>query len=172
MAFIQLSLVSSTKSFSSTSCWCAGNSSSGIRQDPWDLSWRANQILKEVSLLAMTSKSVRWLVFTLCVVIIAWIVSLIRRSIPYSDSDEILSTIISIDSVWSLGPTVTIYDKNSRKSYWIKSYTSFDHSNIDLLKTQKANVRYMKFLQGPLENRIVWMKVDSVVIIDQVIGHE
>jgi hypothetical protein len=121
----------------------------------------------------MTGKSAtRLVVITLCVVIIAWIVSLVKRSIPYSDSDEILLASISIDSIWSLGPTVTIYDKKSQKAYWIKSYTSFDHPDIDSLKSKTANIRYMKFLQGPLENRIVWMEVDSAVIIDQVVRRE
>ena len=118
----------------------------------------------------MTEKVVRrFVMLIVAAVVIVWIVSFVKQSIPYGNSDEILSTSISIDSIWSFGPTVAIYDKNSRKSYWIKSYTSFDHPNVDSLKRKTAKIRYMKFLQGPLENRIVRMEVDSVVIIDQVV---
>ncbi|MFZ6008826.1 MAG: hypothetical protein ACOYXT_00645, partial [Bacteroidota bacterium] len=46
----------------------------------------------------------------------------IKRSIPYSDHAELLSTDISIDSIWSLGPAVAIYDKSLQEYYWLKSY--------------------------------------------------
>lgn len=96
----------------------------------------------------------------------------IKRSIPYSDHAELLSTDISIDSIWSLGPAVAIYDKSLQEYYWLKSYTSFDMAELDTLKSRKASIRYMKFLQGPLENRIFRMEVDSVVVFDQVIERE
>jgi hypothetical protein len=97
---------------------------------------------------------------------------LIKRSIPYSDRTELLSANISIDSIWSLGPTTAIYDKSAQKYYWLKSFTSLDQRMLDTLKSKRANIRYMKFLKGPLENRIFRMEVDSVVIIDQVIERE
>jgi hypothetical protein len=97
---------------------------------------------------------------------------LIKRSIPYSDHAELLSANISIDSIWSLGPATTIYDKTSQQYYWLKSLTSLDQTMLDTLKSRRANIRYMKFLMGPLENRIFRMEVDSVIVIDQVIERE
>jgi len=96
----------------------------------------------------------------------------VKRSLPYSDRVELLSADISVDSIWSLGPATAIYDKASQKYYWMKSYTSFDQSMMDTLKSRKASIRYMKFLKGPLENRIFRMEVDSVVVFDQVIERE
>jgi len=93
----------------------------------------------------------------------------IRRSIPYSDSAELLRADISIDSIWSIGPTATIYDKSSRQYYWLKSYTTFDQSAFDTLKSKKAKIQYMKFLKGPLENRVYQLVVDSVIVFDQVV---
>lgn len=114
----------------------------------------------------------RLVLFILFVTIVTWIFLLIKRSIPYSDRAELLSTNISIDSIWSFGPAATIYDKTSRKYYWLKSFTSLDQTMLDTLKSRRANIRYMKFLKGPLENRIFWMEVDSVIVIDQVVEHE
>lgn len=97
----------------------------------------------------------------------------IKRSVPYSDRAELLSATISIDSIWSLGPAAALYDKESGKYYWLKSYSSsLDQSMLDTLKSKKARIRYMKFLMGPLENRIFYMKVDSAVVFDQVIERE
>ena len=93
----------------------------------------------------------------------------INRSMPYSDSSELLSAEISIDSVWTLGPTAAMYDKTRRQYYWLKSYSSFNQLQLDTLKHKKINIQYMKFLKGPLENRIFRMEIDSVVIFDQVI---
>ncbi|HEU5289644.1 MAG TPA: hypothetical protein VFU05_03310 [Cyclobacteriaceae bacterium] len=93
----------------------------------------------------------------------------IKRSIPYSDSAELLSTEISIDSIWSLGPTTAVYDRKSQKYYWLKSYTSLDQLALDTLKSKRARIQYMKFLKGPIENRIFRIEVDSVVVFDQVI---
>jgi hypothetical protein len=96
----------------------------------------------------------------------------IRESMPYSDRSELLSAEISIDSVWTVGPTATFYDKSKRQYYWLKSYSSFSQLRLDTLRHRKANIRYMKFLSGPLENRIFRMEIDSVVIFDQVIERE
>ena len=96
----------------------------------------------------------------------------IKRSIPYSDRPELQSADISIDSIWSLGPATAIYDKTSEKYYWLKSYASFDQSALDTLKGKRAIVRYMKFFEGPLENRVFYMAVDSVIVFDQVIERE
>ena len=115
-------------------------------------------------------KRLIWLV--LVITIGAAVYLFIKRSIPYSDRDELLSGNISIDSIWSLGPATAIYDKSSKKYYWLKSYTSLDLSMMDTLKSRKAHIRYMKFLKGPLENRIFRMEVDSVVVFDQVIDRE
>lgn len=93
----------------------------------------------------------------------------VKRSLPYSDRSELLSAEISVDSVWTLGPTTTLYDKTKRQYYWLKSYSSFNSLELDTLKHKKVNIRYMKFLVGPLENRIFWIEADSVVIFDQVI---
>lgn len=92
-----------------------------------------------------------------------------RRSLPYSDNAGLLSTTISVDSIWSLGPATAIFDKHSRQYYWLKSYTSFDQSGFDTLKSKKARIKYMKFLDGPLENRVYQMEVDSIIVFDQVI---
>lgn len=114
----------------------------------------------------------RWILLILLITLIVGLVLFIRRSIPYSDRPELLSGTISIDSIWSLGPVITVFDKTSQTYYWLKSYTSFDLSSLDTLKRKTVSIRYMKFLDGPLENRIFRMEVDSVVVFDQVIGDE
>ena len=93
----------------------------------------------------------------------------IRRSIPYQGREELLTTTISIDSVWSLGPAATIYDKSADKYYWMKSYTSVDQSALDTLRFKKGKITYMKFLKGPLENRVYRLEVDSIVVFDQLV---
>jgi hypothetical protein len=103
------------------------------------------------------------------VIAAAGIIVFIARSIPKADNQRLLSTEISLDSIWSLGPTVTFYNKKTQKYYWLKSYTSMNQSKFDTLKSRKALVRYMKFLTGPFENRIFRMEVDSIVVFDQVI---
>ena len=103
------------------------------------------------------------------VMVLAYIFSLVRRNIPREGSENVLSAEISIDSIMTLGPTLAIYDKTLRQHFWLKSYTSFDVSKLDSLKSRKASIRYMKFLQGPLENRIVRMQVGQRVIIDQIV---
>jgi len=114
----------------------------------------------------------RVIVVTIVLAIGIGIALFITKSIPYSDREELLSAKISIDSVWSLGPETAIYDKSSRQFYWLKSYTSFDQSMVDTLKSKTASIRYMKFFEGPLENRIYRMEVDSVVVFDQVIDRK
>lgn len=96
----------------------------------------------------------------------------VRHSIPYSDNAELISTEISIDSIWSMGPVTSLYDRESGKQYWLKSYTSFNQSALDTLKSKHARIRYMRFLRGPLENRIFKMEIDSVIIFDQVVERE
>lgn len=93
----------------------------------------------------------------------------IRQSIPYKDSKQLLSATISVDSTWSLGPAVGIYDKRSGKYYWLKSMTSSDPPRLDTLRSMEISIRYMKFLTGPLENRIFYIKVDSTVVFDQLL---
>ena len=88
---------------------------------------------------------------------------------PYSDRSELLSADILIDSIWTLGPTATVFDKTRRQYFWLKSYSSFNQLQLDTLKHKKVSIRYMKFLKGPLENRIFRMEIDSVVVFDQVI---
>jgi len=102
-------------------------------------------------------------------VVVIGILIFIKRSIPYDDSDELMTTNIPIDSIWSFGPTTAIYDKTSEKYYWLKSYTSIDQSSMDTLKLKKARIKYMKFFAGPLENRIYQLKVDSIIVFDQVV---
>lgn len=114
----------------------------------------------------------RLILLMVLVAIAAGIFLFIKRSVPYSDRADILSASISIDSIWSFGPATAIYDKTSRKYYWLKSYTSLDQSMMDTLKSKTAKIRYIKFLMGPLENRIFHMEVDSVVVFDQVIERE
>ncbi len=114
----------------------------------------------------------RLILLILLVVIGTGIFLFIRRSTPYSDRAELMSADISIDSIWSLGPATAVYDKASQKYYWLKSYTSLDQSALDTLKSKRARIRYMKFLKGPLENRIFQMEVNSVVVFDQVIESE
>ena len=114
----------------------------------------------------------RLILLILLVAIATALFLVIKRSIPYSDRAELLSTDISIDSIWSLGPATGVYDKTSQEYYWLKSYTSLDQSALDTLKSKRARIRYMKFLKGPLENRIFRMEVDSVVVFDQVIERE
>ena len=100
------------------------------------------------------------------------IYKLINRSLPYSNREELLSAEISLDSIWSLGPAATFYDKKSHTSYWLKSYSSLDQASLDTLKSKQAIIRYMKFFKGPIENRIYRMEVDSIVVFDQVIDLE
>ena len=114
----------------------------------------------------------RLILLIILVVTATGIFLFITRSIPYSDRPEILSASISIDSIWSLGPATAVYDSTSRKYYWFKSYTSLDQSKLDTLKSKTASIRYMKFLMGPLENRIFHMEVDSVLIFDQIVARE
>lgn len=114
----------------------------------------------------------RLILLILLVVIGTTIFLFIKRSIPYSDRPELQSADISIDSIWSLGPATAVYDKASQEYYWLKSYTSLDQSALDTLKGKRASVRYMKFLEGPLENRVFWLAVDSVVVFDQVVERE
>jgi len=40
---------------------------------------------------------------------------------------------------------------------------------FDTLQSKKAAIRYMKFLKGPLENRVYHMEVNSIVVIDQIV---
>jgi len=107
----------------------------------------------------------------LAVLVVALISFLIwvNRAIPYNDSEKLLSAKISVDSVWSLGPAVAIYDKVSDKYYWLKSMTSTDPPDLNAIKSKQADIRYMKFLAGPFENRIFYIRVDSTVVFNQVI---
>lgn len=102
-------------------------------------------------------------------ILLAAIFLWVYRSLPYSDSEELLTADIRIDSVWTVGPAVALLDKETHTYYWFKSYTSMDQSDLDTLKLKRAHVRYMKFFKGPLENRIYKMEVDSSIVIDQVI---
>lgn len=108
----------------------------------------------------------------LLVIAAAAIFLFIRRSIPYSDSKNLQTANISLDSIWSFGPTVGIYDKASHRYFWLKSYTSFDNTAMDTLRSRHAKIRFMKFMNGPLENRIYWMQIDSTVVFDQVINRQ
>lgn len=133
---------------------------------------RAVRLLMAVALTLriMSTKVIKILILSVTAVTITlWVISLIRRSIPYRDSTELYSTVASIDSLWTLGPAAAIHDKSSGKSFWVKSYSSFDPPKLDSLKSRKVNVKYLKFLMGPLENRVVWMEIDSVVVIDQIL---
>jgi hypothetical protein len=114
----------------------------------------------------------RLVIAILSITIISGIFLFIKRSIPYSDRAKLLSANISIDSIWSIAPATTIYDKNSQKYYWLKSLSSLDQTMPHTLKSRRADIRYMKFLMRPLENRIFRMKVDSVIVIDQVVERE
>jgi len=91
---------------------------------------------------------------------------------PYRDSTDMLSAEIFIDSIWRLGPASGIYDSKKQEYYWLKSYSSIEPLKLDAFKNKKGRIRYMKFLEGPLENRIVWLEVDSVVVFDQVIDRK
>lgn len=95
-----------------------------------------------------------------------------RRSIPYNDRAELLSGEISIDSVWTLGPATVLYDRKSGEQYWFKSLTSIEPADLDTLKARKAKIRYMKFFDGFMENRIFRIEVDSIVVFDQVVTRE
>jgi hypothetical protein len=114
----------------------------------------------------------RLILIIIVVCVVAGMSMLIKRSIPYSDRPDLYSAEISIDSIWTLGPAAAIYDKTSKKYYWLKSYTSLDQRQLDTLKSKKASIRYAKFLMGPLANRIFRMEVDSIVIVDQVVERE
>lgn len=116
-----------------------------------------------------TSRLRRLIFFGGIATVLVCIISLIHRAIPYDDGSNIFSTEISVDSIRSMGPMTAIYDKTSNQYYWLKSYTSFNHSELDTLKSKKARIRYMKILKGTLEKRIVWMQVDSIVVFDQII---
>ncbi|MFZ6012900.1 MAG: hypothetical protein ACOYXT_21320 [Bacteroidota bacterium] len=121
----------------------------------------------------MNKTTVKRLILAILLVALGIVIfRFIKRSIPYSDRHELQSADIAIDSIWSLGPATAIYDKASKKYYWLKSYTSFDQSALDTLKGKRARVRYMKFFQGPLENRVFFMAVDSVVVVDQIVVRE
>jgi len=106
------------------------------------------------------------------VLVITYVLLLVNKSLPFSDRDELYSTEISIDSVITLGPAAALYDSASQAYYWLKSYSSFDQSALDTLKGKTASIRYMKFLKGPLENRVFRIEVDSVIVFDQVIERE
>lgn len=93
----------------------------------------------------------------------------IKRSIPYEGSSQLLSAKISIDSILIMGPAVAMYDSSSQTYYWLKSVSSSDMTALDTLQSKKASIRYMKFLKGPLENRVYHMEVNDVVVIDQII---
>ncbi len=90
-----------------------------------------------------------------------------KRSVPYEN--ELQTQQITIDSTTITGPVVLIYDKRSRQSFWLKSYTSFDAEEFDSLKGKAVRIHYMKFLVGPFENRIFKMEVDSVVVFNQAV---
>ena len=114
----------------------------------------------------------RLIILILVIAVVAGIVLFVNRSIPYSDRADLLSAEVSIDSIWILGPAAVLYDSTSRRYFWLKSYSSLDQSALDTLARRRAKVRYMKFLKGPLENRIFRMEVDSVVVFDQVVELE
>ena len=114
----------------------------------------------------------RMIILGVVIVIGAAIFFYIRRSIPYSDNAALLTDDISIDSIWSLGPATTIYDSSSGIYYWLKSYTSFDQSGFDTLQNKAARIKYMKFLEGPLENRVYQIKIDSIIVFDQVVASD
>jgi len=105
-------------------------------------------------------------------IIVYGIFLFVNRSIPYSERPELLSADVSIDSIWRLGPATALYDKTSQQFYWFKSYSPGNPFNFDVLKNKKAKIRYMKFLSGPLENRIFWIQVDSTVVFDEVIHQD
>jgi hypothetical protein len=114
----------------------------------------------------------RWVFLVIFLIVAVCIFFTIRRSLPYGDRPDLLSDEISIDSIRTLGTAAWIYDKTSKKYYWLKSYKLLDQSKLDTLKSRRAVVRYVKFFKGPLENRIFYMRVDSVVLIDQIIERE
>src|SRR5690349_20300397 len=117
-------------------------------------------------------KMKRLIFLILMLVVVTGIFLVVNKSLPYSDRDELFSSEISIDSVLTIGPAAAVYDSASQEYYWLKSYSSFDQSALDTLKHKRAKIRYMKFLKGPLENRIFRMEVDSIVVFDQVIERE
>jgi heme/copper-type cytochrome/quinol oxidase subunit 2 len=118
----------------------------------------------------MQKKSVtRLILFSVVAMILMVIVIVIRRSIPYKDSPQLLSANISIDSILTVGPAVAIYDSSTETYYWLKSVNSLDMTAFDTLQSKKASIRYMKFLKGPLENRVYHMEVNSIVVIDQIV---
>src|SRR5687767_4917514 len=80
----------------------------------------------------------------------------VRLSLPYSYRPDLLTASIAIDSIRILGPMAAILDKSSGQYYWFKSLTSLDQQKLDTLKSKRANIRYMKFLKGPLENRVFY----------------
>lgn len=90
-----------------------------------------------------------------------------KHSIPYEELMQ--PQHITIDSIIVTGPVVWIYDKASRRNFWLKSYTSFHAKEFDSLHGKAVRIHYMKVLAGPFENRIFKMEIDSVVIFDQVI---
>lgn|GEM_PF-5490499 len=111
----------------------------------------------------------RLILLILVVVVGTGVFIFVKRSTPFSDRTDFMSADISIDSIWSIGPAAVVYEMESKKYYWLKSYTSFDQSDLDTLKSKHVRIRYLKFLMGPLENRIIRIEVDSVVVFDQVI---
>jgi len=111
----------------------------------------------------------RFIILAVLVVVLIGFLIWMKRSIPFNDSDRLLSATISLDSIWTLGPALAIYDKGSDKYYWLKSMTSTTTPNLNALKSKEVSIRYMKFLTGPFENRIFYISVDSNVVFNQVI---
>jgi len=115
----------------------------------------------------------RFLVVIILVAIVGYgIFFFVKQSLPFSNRPELQSAEISIDSIWSVGPVTALRDRMSQRFYWLKSYASVDQLVFDTLKNKNARIKYMKFLSGPVENRIFWLQVDSVVVFDQVIERE
>lgn len=114
----------------------------------------------------------RFAIILMIIILLGSIFLLIRKSIPYSDRPDLLKANISIDSVWQFGPAAAIYDRSKRQYYWMKSYTDVRLNMLDTLKSRAVQITYVKYLMGPLENRITQMEVDSLVVFDQVVERE
>lgn len=115
----------------------------------------------------------RFLIVVALVAVVGYgIFFFVKRSLPFSNRPELLSDEISIDSIWNVGPVTALRDRTSQRFYWLKSYASVDQPAFDTLKNKKARIKYMKFLSGPIENRIFWLQVDSVIVFNQVIENE
>ena len=107
----------------------------------------------------------RIILIGLAVIAVLSIYFMVKRSIPY---EEVMQTgRITIDNFTVVGPLVIIFDKPSRRNFWLKSYTSFDVKEFDSLEGKTARIHYMKVLAGPFENRIFKIEIDSVVVFDQ-----